>query len=194
MDKSNEESAVSRWLKSPPKQVKSDAKPSKKQKHEIVNTEYTHRKQSAVSAWLDKEGKPTAKNAKTLKSREDLLDELKNPTEQREQEPDVQQLLRRIEQLEGGRSRSSPNVTIQRATGQKSAAVAYLLWLLFGQLGFHRFYFDSPWGILQAAMTIVGWIVFWAFSILIGAIILGLLAIWLLIDLFWVSWAIDNHK
>lgn len=120
----------------------------------------------------------------TEKSKKDLHNEDENSTNQ--QEPDVQQLLRRIEQLEGERSQTPSNVTVQPSAGQKSMAVAYLLLLLFGQLGFHRFYFGDSWGFLQALAMIVGWIVFWFFHTIVGAMILGILLLWLLADALWI--------
>jgi len=83
---------------------------------------------------------------------------------------EIVQLKRRIEQMEQPR---------------KSLAVAYILLLLFGSLGFHRFYFGyEAFGVIQLTLSITGAVVFWYISMLSGIIILVVLGLWLLLDIF----------
>jgi len=65
---------------------------------------------------------------------------------------------------------------------EKSMLAAYLLLLFLGQLGLHRFYLNKPAsGVAQLLLAIVGWATSW---IGIGYVFLGILGIWLFIDLF----------
>lgn len=60
--------------------------------------------------------------------------------------------------------------------------VAYVLWFFLGQLGVHRFYLGkTTTGIIQAALTVVGWLTVFIF---IGWAFLGILWVWLIVDLF----------
>jgi TM2 domain-containing membrane protein YozV len=65
---------------------------------------------------------------------------------------------------------------------QKSMGVAYALLIFFGQLGLHRFYLNRVGsGIAQLLLGIVGWATVW---FVVGFIPLGILWIWVFIDLF----------
>ncbi|WP_085991598.1 TM2 domain-containing protein [Oceanobacillus senegalensis] len=65
---------------------------------------------------------------------------------------------------------------------QKNIALAYVLWFFLGQIGIHRFYTGRiSTGIMQLLLGIIGWSTSW---ILIGYIPLGLLWVWLFIDIF----------
>jgi TM2 domain-containing membrane protein YozV len=65
---------------------------------------------------------------------------------------------------------------------EKSMLVAYLLLIFLGQLGVHRFYLNRPGtAIAQAILGIVGWMTSW---LGVGYILLGILGIWLFVDLF----------
>jgi len=92
-----------------------------------------------------------------------------NPSSKAREE--IVQLKRRIEQME-----QQP---------RKSLALAYILLLLFGSLGFHRFYFGyDAFGVIQLTLAITGALVFWYIGILYGIIILVVLGLWLLLDIF----------
>jgi len=65
---------------------------------------------------------------------------------------------------------------------QKSMGVAYALLIFLGQLGLHRFYLNKPGtAIVQLLLGIIGWATVW---FVVGFIPLGILWIWLIIDLF----------
>jgi len=65
---------------------------------------------------------------------------------------------------------------------QKSMGVAYALLIFLGQLGLHRFYLNKPGSaVVQLLLGIIGWATVW---FVIGFIPLGILWIWLVIDLF----------
>ena len=65
---------------------------------------------------------------------------------------------------------------------EKSMGIAYALLIFLGQLGLHRFYLNRVGtGIVQLLLGVIGWATTW---IVIGFIPLGILALWLLIDLF----------
>jgi TM2 domain-containing membrane protein YozV len=59
---------------------------------------------------------------------------------------------------------------------------AYVLWFFLGQFGAHRFYLgEFASAVIQLMLTILGWItVFFLF----GWFFLGVLWIWLVVDLF----------
>ena len=65
---------------------------------------------------------------------------------------------------------------------EKSMLAAYLLLIFLGQFGLHRFYLNKPGSaIAQLLLAIVGWATSW---IGIGFVFLGILGIWVFIDLF----------
>ena len=65
---------------------------------------------------------------------------------------------------------------------EKSMGLAYVLLIFLGMLGIHRFYLGRiGTGVTQLLLCLVGWTTAW---ILIGFIPLGILWIWLFIDLF----------
>ena len=73
------------------------------------------------------------------------------------------------------------NVRFQR-TRQKSLVVAYLLWFFFGMLGLHRFYMDRlTTGFIQLG-TVLAQIFIIFISPDVTMFMLGVLAIWVLID------------
>lgn len=65
---------------------------------------------------------------------------------------------------------------------EKSIGVAYVLLILLGQLGIHRFYLGKVLtGVIQLLLGIIGWATAW---VIFGFIPLAILWLWLLIDLF----------
>ena len=75
-----------------------------------------------------------------------------------------------------------PNTTTVTVQIPKSIGLAYVLWFFFGQLGIHRFYLKrTGTGIVQLILGVLGWILS-AFGI--GFVLLGILWLWLLIDIF----------
>jgi TM2 domain-containing membrane protein YozV len=65
---------------------------------------------------------------------------------------------------------------------RKSMALAYVLLIVLGQLGVHRFYLErSGSGFAQLILGIVGWLTIW---VAIGILPLAILWIWLIADLF----------
>jgi TM2 domain-containing membrane protein YozV len=65
---------------------------------------------------------------------------------------------------------------------RKSVAVAYLLWLVFGLVGGHRFYLgDASSGVGMCLLFLLGWVLLAAF---VGAALLLWLVIWVLLDAF----------
>ncbi|WP_066195242.1 MULTISPECIES: TM2 domain-containing protein [Gracilibacillus] len=75
----------------------------------------------------------------------------------------------------------------------KNIAVAYLLLIFLGTLGIHRFYLGKTGsGITQLVLTVLGWIT--AF-ILIGFLLIGVVGLWVIIDLFLVPGIIrEDHE
>jgi TM2 domain-containing membrane protein YozV len=74
----------------------------------------------------------------------------------------------------------APTVVVTRA--EKSVGLAYVLLIFFGQLGLHRFYLSRvASGMMQLGLCAVGWATVGFF---IGVIPLGILWLWLLVDLF----------
>lgn len=75
---------------------------------------------------------------------------------------------------------------------EKSSATAYLLWFFLGSLGVHNFYLGKKnAGIAQLILNIVGWATTW---LLIGFLFLFVLWIWVFIDVFTISKAIEENK
>lgn len=65
---------------------------------------------------------------------------------------------------------------------EKSAGIAYILLIFLGQLGIHRFYLGKTGSaIAQLLLGIIGWATVW---IVIGFVPLGILWIWMAVDLF----------
>lgn len=65
----------------------------------------------------------------------------------------------------------------------KSAGIAYLLWILLGGFGAHRFYLGRPGGAIgQLILCLLGWATLWVFFL--GLVFLIPLWVWLFIDLF----------
>ena len=65
---------------------------------------------------------------------------------------------------------------------EKSMGIAYALLIFLGQLGLHRFYLNRVGsGVAQLLLGIVGWATTW---LLFGYALLGILWIWLFVDLF----------
>jgi len=144
---------------------------------------------SPVSRWL--------KNAKAKEEAEKAKEkEASSGEEQKEDE--LSRLKRRVEQLETEQQRRTQRRRTQSSDTPKtpkSLAVGYILLLIFGHLGFHRFYFEFLGsGAIQLIMGITGWVVLWFFSILAGIIILAVLGAWLLLDLFLIPAMIQEHE
>ena len=75
---------------------------------------------------------------------------------------------------------------------QKSIALAYILWLIFGQIGVHRFYTGRvATGIMQLLLGVTGWATQW---ILIGYIPLSILWLWMFIDIFLIPGMCRNPR
>ncbi|MCC8396833.1 TM2 domain-containing protein [Paraburkholderia sp. MMS20-SJTR3] len=75
---------------------------------------------------------------------------------------------------------------------KKSAGIAYILWLLFGGLGAHRFYLgDTQLGVAQLLLSFSGVV-----SALIGEGPLLLIPIvaWLILDVFLIRGSILEHN
>ena len=74
----------------------------------------------------------------------------------------------------------------------KSTGVALVLWLCFGGLGIHRFYLKRPHAKTMLILTLVGL----ALSVvIIGIPILFAIAIWVLIDLFFIAeWVAEYNS
>lgn len=76
------------------------------------------------------------------------------------------------------------------APQRRSIVIAYVLWFFLGQLGVHRFYCGkTASGIFQLILAIIGWA---TVAIFIGYFFLGLLGLWLIIDIFLVP-SMCNH-
>ena len=121
------------------------------------------------------------------------MDESKTEPTNEELKAELQWLRSRVNQMERERSRPS-SVGTYTSEPSKAVAVAYILWFLLGQLGAHRFYLGSPLGVLHLVLAIAGWVVFWLFSIIGGAIILGILALLLIYDLLWINEAVNEYN
>jgi len=65
---------------------------------------------------------------------------------------------------------------------EKSMAVAYLLLIFLGSLGFHRFYLGKTGsGIAMLLLSIIGAV---TAIIVVGYFLLGIVGLWIFIDLF----------
>jgi len=68
------------------------------------------------------------------------------------------------------------NINTDSRRGNRSTFVAYILWLLFGGLGFHRFYLGyGGSGFVQLLLFALGFVTVYTFAVL---------ALWLFIDMF----------
>lgn len=75
---------------------------------------------------------------------------------------------------------------------KKSKGVAYVLWLLLGGIGAHRFYTGhTGTGIIYLVMQILGWLTVAAG---IGAFLFFAIAIWWLIDAFLIPGMIRQNN
>ena len=75
---------------------------------------------------------------------------------------------------------------------QRNIALAYVLWFFLGQIGIHRFYTGRiGTGIIQLLLGISGWATAW---LLIGYVPLGILWLWLFIDIFLIPGMCRNPK
>ena len=81
----------------------------------------------------------------------------------------------------------------QRVTNEaKSIGVAYLLWFFLGSFGAHRFYLHRPTSaILMLVLLIVGLL---TVTVIVGAFLLVVLAIWVLVDAFLIPGMVQGHK
>lgn len=76
------------------------------------------------------------------------------------------------------------------ANEAKSTGLTYVLWFFFGSLGVHRFYLGHVWrGLAMLILSIVGWLTLPA-----GIVPLGFLALWLLLDLFFIPALVDEQR
>lgn len=75
---------------------------------------------------------------------------------------------------------------------KKSLVVAFLLWFFLGYLGAHRFYAGKTLtAIVQLVLSLIGA----ALSVAgIGFVVLGVVGIWLFIDIFLLPGLIRNHN
>ncbi|SAL87375.1 TM2 domain protein [Caballeronia arvi] len=75
---------------------------------------------------------------------------------------------------------------------KKSLVVAFLLWFFLGYLGAHRFYAGKTLsGILQLVMSLIGAALTFAG---VGFVLLGVVGIWLFVDIFLLPGLIRNHN
>lgn len=75
---------------------------------------------------------------------------------------------------------------------KKSMAMAYLAWFFLGILGVHRFYLGRTGsGVAQLVLTVGGWLLFAAG---VGVFMLGVLAVWLLVDMFLIPGMVGDYN
>jgi len=75
---------------------------------------------------------------------------------------------------------------------KKSVVVALLLWFFLGYLGAHRFYAGKTLSaILQLALSLIGAALTFAG---VGFALLGVVGVWLLVDIFLLPGLIRNHN
>ncbi len=75
---------------------------------------------------------------------------------------------------------------------KKSVGVAYVLWLLVGGFGAHRFYLGKTGSAIAIlAMWLIGWL---TVAILIGIIPLSIVGIWLLVDAFLIPGMVEQDQ
>lgn len=72
----------------------------------------------------------------------------------------------------------------------KEVWIAYLLWFVLGSLGAHRFYLgETNTAVAMAVTFVVGWA---TTVILVGFLILGVLGIWVIVDLFTIPGMVEK--
>ncbi|QLQ19144.1 MAG: TM2 domain-containing protein [Exiguobacterium profundum] len=77
------------------------------------------------------------------------------------------------------------------ANDKKSTLVAYLLWFFVGPFGAHRYYLGkTASGLVMLALLIVG---FLTVVLYIGAIFLGILGIWMIVDAFLIPGLVEQN-
>ena len=87
---------------------------------------------------------------------------------------------------------SDTKALLRFEASKKSAGVAYLLWFFLGMLGAHRFYLGRGGsGAAQLILTIIGLLTVVVF---VGALILGGVGLWVLIDLFLIGSWVKIHN
>lgn len=75
---------------------------------------------------------------------------------------------------------------------KKSVVIAFLLWFFLGYLGAHRFYAGKPLSaIVQLVLSLIGAALTFAG---VGFVLLGVVGIWLFIDIFLLPGLIRNHN
>jgi TM2 domain-containing membrane protein YozV len=75
---------------------------------------------------------------------------------------------------------------------KKSVVVAFLLWFFLGYLGAHRFYAGKTVSaIVQLVLSLIGAALTFAG---VGFVLLGVVGIWLFIDIFLLPGLIRNHN
>src|SRR5690606_10755064 len=75
---------------------------------------------------------------------------------------------------------------------KKSAGLAFVLWLLLGGVGGHRFYLGRTGSaVAQLLLFLIGWLTVW---VVVGFLLLIPLGIWLLVDLFLISGMVQQHN
>ena len=121
---------------------------------------------------------------------------------------DIKILRQRLEQLEADLERSKSNTPKSETPSdkpQKSLAVAFILWAVFGVFGFHRLYFERVSGLLQAVFGIATVIVFtigfvsvdgmaWPSTLIAGVVMGCILLLWLVVDFFYLFWLVANFN
>lgn len=76
--------------------------------------------------------------------------------------------------------------------GKKSMGVTYVLWLLLGGLGVHRFYLGKVGtGVAILVLNLLGWATLIAG---VGFAFLAVVGIWLLVDAFLIPGYIRSHN
>lgn len=76
--------------------------------------------------------------------------------------------------------------------GKKSVGLAFVFWLFTGGVGGHRFYLGSTGpAVFQLILAVLGWTLLIAG---VGLFFLGVLGIWLLIDVFLLSGMVQRHN
>ena len=76
--------------------------------------------------------------------------------------------------------------------GKKSMGITYVLWLLLGGLGVHRFYMGKIGsGVAILVINILGWLTIIAG---IGFLFLAIVGVWLIVDAFLIPGWIRTHN
>lgn len=75
---------------------------------------------------------------------------------------------------------------------KKSAGVAYLLWFFTGSVGGHRFYLGRTGSaVAQLTLCLTGILLA---LVIVGFFLIGVLAVWLLIDLFTIGGMVEEQN